>query len=67
MANKMYTGKIWLDLFYETLGIKDGEEYCLVSRNYGSPPHSEKFNMNCNTNLHVQLTLPPVPIDASAT
>tara|TARA_R110002110_G_scaffold401290_1_gene618086 strand:+ start:4245 stop:4943 length:699 start_codon:yes stop_codon:yes gene_type:complete len=40
-------------LFYETLGIKDGEEYCLVSRNYGSPPHSEKFNMNCNTDLRI--------------
>ena len=41
------------NLFYETLGIKDGEEYCLVSRNYGSPPHSAKFDMNCDTNLRI--------------
>jgi hypothetical protein len=40
-------------LFYETLGIKDGEEYCLVSRNYGSPPHSEKFPMNIETELKI--------------
>jgi hypothetical protein len=41
------------NLFYGILGLKDDDEYCLVSRNYGSPPNSLKFNLNCNTNLKI--------------
>lgn len=40
-------------LYHEILGLEDGEEYCLVSRNYGSPPHSVKFNLNSNTKLKI--------------
>jgi len=40
-------------LFYETLGLKDGEEYCLTLRNYGSPPNFLKFPINYVGNLKI--------------
>jgi len=41
------------DLFYNKLGLTDDKEYCLVSRNYGSPPNFLKFPINYNGNLKV--------------
>jgi hypothetical protein len=34
------------DLFYNVLGLKDDEEYYLVSNNYGTPPEYKKYDIN---------------------
>lgn len=39
------------ELYYNILGLKDNEEYILVSRNYGSPPNFLKFPIETNTNI----------------
>lgn len=36
-------------LFYEVLGLKDGEDYTLVSRNFGTPPNFKKHPMEIDT------------------
>lgn len=41
------------ELFYNTLGLTDGEEYCLVLKNYGSPPNFLKFPINYRGDLKV--------------
>lgn len=41
------------ELYTNILDIKEDENYVLVSRNYGSPPHSEKFPMNIQTDLRI--------------
>jgi hypothetical protein len=38
-------------LYYEKLGLKDGEEYCVLLRNYGSPPAYLKWPVNYTGNL----------------
>jgi hypothetical protein len=40
-------------LFYEILGLKDGDIFCLNSRNYGSPPNYLKFNFDRKTDLKI--------------
>jgi hypothetical protein len=38
-------------LYYDILGLKDDEEYVLVSRNYGSPPNFLKFPIETKSNI----------------
>lgn len=39
------------ELYYNILGLKDNEEYILISRNYGSPPNFLKFPIEIKTNI----------------
>ena len=41
------------DLFYNKLGLSDTDEYCLMLRNYGSPPNFLKFPINYEGDLKV--------------
>jgi hypothetical protein len=41
------------DLFYNKLGLSDNDEYCLILRNYGSPPNFLKFPIDYVGDLKV--------------
>jgi hypothetical protein len=38
-------------LYYDVLGLKDNEEFNLISRNYGSPPNFLKFPIENKSNV----------------
>ncbi len=40
-------------LFYNELGLNNDSEYCLILRNYGSPPNFLKYPINYNGDLKV--------------
>lgn len=40
-------------LFYELLGLNDDSEYCLVSKNQGTPPNYAKHIINYDGNLKI--------------
>jgi len=41
------------ELFYNKLGLSDTDEYCLMLRNYGSPPNFLKYPINYSGGLKV--------------
>lgn len=41
------------NLYHNVLGLEEDEKYCLVSKNYASPPDYLKFPMSINTSLKI--------------
>jgi hypothetical protein len=43
------------ELYYDILKLIDGEEYILVSKNYGSPPNFLKYNINIEVKNDIKI------------